>query len=92
MTINLIKGIIIGIISPIILFILVVVFFLEYEITYFVKKHINEENFPAIISLSLLSNLTVFFLMLRNNKDIQARGILLSTFLFGILIIYLKFF
>ena len=92
MTINLIKGIIIGIISPIILFILVVVFFLEYDITYFVNEHINEENFPAIISLSLLSNLSVFFLMLRNNKDIQAKGILLSTFLFGILIIYLKFF
>ena len=30
--------------------------------------------------------------MLRNNKDIQAKGILLSTFLFGVLIIYLKFF
>ena len=92
MTTNLIKGIIIGIISPIILFILVVVFFLEYDITYFVNKHINEENFPSIISLSLLSNLSVFFLMLRNNKDIQAKGILLSTFLFGVLIIYLKFF
>tara|TARA_B100000609_G_scaffold161813_1_gene133693 strand:- start:10 stop:288 length:279 start_codon:yes stop_codon:yes gene_type:complete len=92
MTINLIKGIIIGIISPIILFILVVVFFLEYEITHFINKHINEENFPAIISLSLLSNLSVFFLMIRNNKDIQAKGILLSTFIFGILIIYLKFF
>lgn len=92
MTTNLIKGVIIGIISPIILFILVVVFFLEYNITYFVNKHINEENFPAIISLCLLSNLSVFFLMIRNDKDIQAKGILLSTFLFGILIIYLKFF
>ena len=92
MKINLIKGIIIGIISPIIIFILVVVFFLEYDLTYFINKHINEENFPAIISLSLLSNLSVFFLMLRNNKDIQAKGILLSTFLFGILIIYFKFF
>ena len=92
MTSKLIKGVIIGIISPIILFILVVVFFLEYNITYFISKHINEENFPAIISLCLLSNLSVFFLMIRNNKDIQAKGILLSTFLFGILIIYLKFF
>jgi len=92
MTSNLIKGVIIGIISPIILFILVVVFFLEYNISYFISKHINEENFPAIISLCLLSNLSVFFLMIRNNKDVQAKGILLSTFLFGILIIYLKFF
>ena len=92
MTSKLIKGVIIGIIWPIILFILVVVFFLEYNITYFISKHINEENFHAIISLCLLSNLIVFFLMIRNNKDIQAKGILLSTFLFGILIIYLKFF
>tara|TARA_B100000683_G_scaffold125707_1_gene123334 strand:- start:2225 stop:2503 length:279 start_codon:yes stop_codon:yes gene_type:complete len=92
MKINLLKGLILGIVSPIILFVITVVFFLRYNISDFVNHKINEQNIPAIISLCLLANLAVFFIKLQKNKDQQARGVLLSTFLFGILIIYFKFF
>lgn len=88
---NLLKGLITGIVSPIILFIITIVFFLEYNISDFVNHKINKQNFPAIISLCLLSNLAMFFFKLKNNKDQQAKGVLLSTFLYGILIIYSKF-
>ena len=89
---NLLKGLILGVVSPIIFFIITIVFFLEYNITDFINHKINKQNFPAIISLCLLANLAVFFIKLQKNKDQQARGVLLSTFLFGILIIYFKFF
>tara|TARA_B100000683_G_scaffold135515_1_gene132256 strand:+ start:344 stop:622 length:279 start_codon:yes stop_codon:yes gene_type:complete len=89
---NLLKGLILGIVSPIILFVITIVFFLEYNITDFINHKINKQNFPAIISLCLLANLAMFFLKLKNNKDEQAKGVLFSTFLFGILIIYSKFF
>ena len=89
---NLLKGLILGVVSPIIFFIFTIVFFLEYNITDFVNYKINKQNFPAIISLCLLANLAMFFIKLQKNKDKQARGILFSTFLFGILIIYFKFF
>ena len=92
MKINLLKGLILGIVSPIILFVITVVFFLRYNISDFVNHKINEQNIPAIISLCLLANLAVFFIKLQKNKEQQARGVLLSTFLFGILIIYFKFF
>lgn len=92
MKINLLKGLMLGIVSPIILFVITVVFFLRYNISDFVNHKINEQNIPAIISLCLLANLAVFFIKLQKNKDQQARGVLLSTFLFGILIIYFKFF
>ena len=89
---NLLIGLILGIVSPIILFIITIVFILEYNITDFVNYQINKQNFPAIISLCLLANLAMFFLKLKNSKDQQAKGVLFSTFLFGILIIYFKFF
>ena len=46
---------------------------------------------PKIISLSLLGNLALFFLKLKFNKDEQSRGILFSTFLYGLVIVILKF-
>ena len=48
-------------------------------------------NLPKIISLSLLGNLALFFLKLKFNKDQQSRGILFSTFLYGVVIVILKF-
>ena len=44
-----------GIVSPIILFVITVVFFLRYNISDFVNHKINRQNIPAIISLCLLA-------------------------------------
>ena len=86
---DLIKGVVIGIISPIILFVFVTVCYHdEYDLISLIK---NKEKLPKIISLSLLINLALFFVKLKFNKDKQSRGILLSTFLYGVVIVILKF-
>ena len=61
---DLIKGVLIGIISPIILFAVVTVFYFEYDLMSFIKNQVNDINLPKIISLSLLINLALFFLRL----------------------------
>ena len=38
-----------------------------------------------------VSNLILFFLFIRLNKDVVAKGILASTFIYTIIVIYLKF-
>ena len=88
---DLIKGILLGIIAPMILFIFVTVFYFEYNLMSFIKNQVNDINLPKIISLSLLINLALFFLKLKFNKDEQSRGILVSTFLYGVVIVILKF-
>jgi hypothetical protein len=44
-----------------------------------------------IISLSVLPNLLVFFLFIRQNKLKSARGVLMATFLFTFIVICLRF-
>ena len=88
---DLIKGLLLGIIAPIILFVFITVFYLEYDLMSFIKNKVNDINLPKIISLSLLINLVLFFVKLKFNKDEQSRGILFSTFLYGFVIVILKF-
>ena len=91
MKLDLIKGILLGIIAPIIACIVYVVFINEETLENFINNFVTDRNLPAIISLSLLINLALFFLKLKFNKDEQSRGILLSTFLYGVVIVILKF-
>ena len=88
---DLIKGILLGIIAPIIACIVYVVFINEETLENFINNFVTDRNLPAIISLSLLINLALFFLKLKFNKDEQSRGILFSTFLYGVVIVILKF-
>ena len=91
MKVDLIKGVLLGIIAPIIAFIIYVVFIKEETLENFINHFVTDRNLPAIISLSLLINLALFFLKLKFNKDEQSRGILFSTFLYGVIIVILKF-
>jgi len=88
---NLIKGVILGIFSPIIAFIIYVVFIIETTLGNVINNPSFNRNLPSIISLSLLINLVLFFAKLKFNKDEQSKGILFSTFLYGFVIIALKF-
>ena len=91
MKVDLIKGVLLGIIAPIIACIFYVVFIKEKTLENFINNFVTDRNLPAIISLSLLINLALFFLKLKFNKDEQSRGILFSTFLYGVIIVILKF-
>jgi hypothetical protein len=44
-----------------------------------------------VISLSLIANLAVFFYFIKVKADSSARGIIGATFLYGLLIIILKY-
>jgi hypothetical protein len=88
---NLVKGVLLGIISPIIAFIIYVVFIIETTLGNVINNPSFNRNLPAIISLSLLINLALFFLKIKFNKDEQSSGILFSTFLYGVVIVILKF-
>jgi len=88
---DLIKGVLLGIIAPIIAFVVYVVFIKKEPLENIINHPGFYRNLPAIISLSLLINLALFFLKLKFNKDEQSRGILFSTFLYGFLIVILKF-
>ena len=88
---DLIKGVLLGIIAPIIACIFYVVFINKETLENFINNFVTDRNLPAIISLSLLINLALFFLKLKFNKDEQSRGILFSTFLYGVVIVILKF-
>jgi len=91
MKMDLIKGVLLGIIAPIIAFIVYVVFIMETTLGSVINNPSFNKNLPAIISLSLLINLALFFLKIKFNKDEQSRGILFSTFLYGTVIVILKF-
>ena len=88
---DLIKGVLLGIIAPIIACIFYVVFINEETLENFINNFVTDGNLPKIISLSLLINLALFFVKLKFNKDEQSRGILFSTFLYGVVIVILKF-
>jgi hypothetical protein len=45
----------------------------------------------GLISIGLLGNLAAFFAFYKMKLDVSARGVILATFLYGAIIIYLKF-
>lgn len=93
-------GITIGIILPFIcLFIYSIVN--KYNITLgeILKTYVTEnmyssikkEIIPKLLSLCLIPNLFAFFGFLQINKLLSARGIIIATILYGVLIVILKF-
>ena len=45
----------------------------------------------GVISLSLIANLVVFFYFIKVKADSSARGVIGATFLYGLLIVILKY-
>jgi len=58
---------------------------------YFIQYSIQIETVSKILSLSLLPNLLVFFLYIRKDYYLTARGILLSTILWTFGVVIIKF-
>lgn len=88
-----ILGLIIGLIAPI----LVMLGFWKYQFGHtsligFYEVMVQSGNLPGLISIGLLGNLGAFFLFYRKQLDVSARGVISATFLYGILIVVLKFF
>lgn len=88
---QLISGIAMGILIP---FIISSVVFLETNPNLEYKEYFNiylhGQLLAAILSLSLLGNLGLFFLFLKLEREMISRGIVASTLLVGVLILILK--
>ncbi len=84
-------GIIPGLIVPVIASYL---FFISrnFTVTYqeFMKYTIDSGLFSKVLSLSLVANLGVFFIFIWTNRYKSARGVILATIIYGIIIILLK--
>lgn len=86
-------GLLLGIVAPFI------GFFAFYMITYshlsigsFIKKMILAHVYTPLISLCVISNLPVFFTFIYSDKYYGARGVLLATFIYAGLVVFLKYF
>jgi hypothetical protein len=65
--------------------------FPEIEVYDQLNSYYHRNVLPHVISLSVIVNLALFFLLLKFNHDHAARGILGATFIFAFLVLILKF-
>ena len=86
-----VNGVIIGLVAPIAAFVVYVAFFTEASdpLSIF-KQLVAIQKLSHVISLSVLINLLIFFMNIKTYRDEQARGVLLATIFYGILIAVLK--
>ena len=84
-------GIAIGILVP---FVISSIVFIQTNPNLDYKEYFNiylhGQILAAILSLSLLGNLALFFLFLKLEKEMVSRGIVGSTLLVGVVILILK--
>ena len=88
--IGLISGLLVPIIAIFIFYLFNKYRFGSLEIFYkhFVLFHLTSH----IVSLSVLPNLAVFYFFIKKNFLSSARGVILATMIYGLIIIVLKFF
>jgi len=85
-------GILIGTIFPLLLlFIIFMVRKGDYGFLEYIKLNFQIGNLPKVISLCLIPNLIFFFAFLQKNYLKSARGVLMSMFIVGFVIVILKF-
>lgn len=84
-------GIILGLILP---FILSVIYFLSinpgYGFADYFKSFFVTQIMAPILSVCLVGNLGLFFLLLKLEKESFARGVVFATLLVGVIIFILK--
>ncbi|MFT7101726.1 MAG: hypothetical protein ACJAYA_000280 [Bacteroidia bacterium] len=90
---NTIVGLIFGLIAPLIVMLgFWKVQFGHTSLMGFYEIMVQSNNLPGLISIGLLGNLGAFFLFYRFKLDVSARGVIMATFLYGLVIVILKFF
>jgi len=86
-------GVVLGLIAPVItMFGFYLYNFSHISIGQFIHHLFKVNIQSSLLSLCVVSNLAVFFLFIWSEKYNGARGVLLSTFIYGGLVVYLKFF
>ena len=90
------KGLIIGLVTPMILMPLVIVLIAWMQDYYFAqlwrKFTFNADYQTKILTISCVVNLIAFYFFLNRERYNLARGIILGTLVFAPYVIYIKFF
>jgi hypothetical protein len=90
---NITKGFSIGIIAPIITLIIYISFILEVEIDMAFAEFERLNTLTHHISLSVfLTNILLFFMNIKTNKEEVAKGILGATIVYAFIVVMIKFF
>ena len=77
-------GWLIGIISPIIVFLIVYeVKYSDMDLMIYIRNVWQMKIFLKILSLCVFPNLGFFFLFYRNKYDMAARGVIMATFMYA---------
>lgn len=86
-------GFIFGFTFPLLAFALIYIFWFYDSMTlaqYFVYLRQRSDTMAAVLSLSLILNLPIFFLNIWGHRYNTARGVIFATMIYGAVIIYLK--
>jgi hypothetical protein len=84
-------GLLTGILLPFIVFSVYTIFIQGAGVCEMLVRYYERHVLSHVVSLSVIANLGLFFLYLRFNLERAARGVLFSMFLYGFLIVLLKF-
>ena len=85
-------GLLSGLVAPFIgLFVYYLISFNYMSLRSFITRITELGLLSGVISLSLIANLVVFFWFIRSKADKSAFGVIGATFLYGMVIVYLKF-
>ena len=87
-----IKGLFVGLIAPIVAFIIYVAFYLEADVVETFNSLVKMNKLTHVISLSALINLLLFFMNIKTNRDMVAKGILFATMIYAFIVLGLKLF
>ena len=74
-----IKGLFVGLIAPIVAFVIYVAFYLGDDVVETYNSLVKMNKLTHVISLSALINLLLFFMNLKTNRDMVAKGIILKA-------------
>lgn len=86
-------GLIAGLLAPSIgIFLFYLSNFGQSEFTEFFRISIEEKLLSPLLSLCVVINLGVFYGFIHIEKYMNAKGVILSTFIYGLAIVVLKFF
>jgi len=87
------KGFSIGVIAPIVTLVIYIAFVLEVDIDTALASFERTNTLTHHVSLSVfVTNIILFFMHIKTNKEATAKGILGATFIYVFLILYIKFF
>ena len=87
------QGFSIGVIAPIVTLVVYIAFILEVDIDTALDSFEITNTLTHHISISVfLTNIILFFMHLKANKEYIAKGILGATFIYAFIVLYIKFF